>query len=93
MNLVMLTMLLLPVTIFTAMMIAAGSGHRLAVRRLSRPNPDAAVGAGAIDAAALGLLGLLIAFWFSLAATHLDLRRSLIVEEANAIGTAWLRLD
>jgi hypothetical protein len=93
MNLVMLTMLLLPVTIFTAMMIAAGCGHRLALRRLSRPNPDAAVGAGAIDVAALGLLGLLIAFWFSLAATHLDLRRSLIVEEANAIGTAWLRLN
>lgn len=93
MNLVMFTMLLVPVTIFVAMMIAAGSGHRLALRRLSGPNPDAAVGAGAIDAAALGLLGLLIAFWFSLAATHLDLRRSLIVEEANAIGTAWLRLD
>jgi len=50
------------------------------------------VSASAIDAAVLGLLGLLIAFWFSSAGTRLDMRRSLIVEEANAIGTAWLRL-
>jgi len=76
-----------------AMMLAAYAGHRLSLRRASKVPADIAVGAGAIDAAALGLLGLLLAFWFNLAATHLDLRRSLIVEEANAIGTAWLRLD
>ena len=40
-----------------------------------------------------GLMGLLIAFTFSGAASRFDARRELIVEEANAIGTAWLRLD
>ncbi|MGH9885744.1 MAG: DUF4239 domain-containing protein, partial [bacterium] len=35
----------------------------------------------------------MIAFTFSGAATRFDHRRELIVEEANAIGTAWLRLD
>lgn len=93
MNPVKLIMLVVPITIFVAMMLAAIAGHRLALRRASRVPADEAVGAGAIDAAALGLLGLLLAFWFNVAATHLDLRRSLIVEEANAIGTAWLRLD
>ena len=93
MNLVKLTMLIVPLTIFVAMMLAALGGHRLSLRRAARVPTDNAVGAGAIDAAALGLLGLLLAFWFNVAATHLDLRRSLIVEEANAIGTAWLRLD
>lgn len=39
------------------------------------------------------LMGLLIAFTFSGAATRFDTRRQLIVEEANSIGTAWLRLD
>lgn len=48
---------------------------------------------GAIDAAVFALLGLLIAFTFSGAASRFDHRRDLIVQEANAIGTAWLRLD
>jgi hypothetical protein len=38
-------------------------------------------------------MGLLIAFTFSSAAARIDTRRQLIVAEANAIGTAWLRLD
>jgi hypothetical protein len=40
-----------------------------------------------------GLLGLLVAFTFSGAAAPFDIRRQLIVEETNAIGTAYLRLD
>jgi hypothetical protein len=38
-------------------------------------------------------MGLLIAFTFSGAAARFDARRHLVVEEANDIGTAWLRLD
>jgi hypothetical protein len=38
-------------------------------------------------------MGLLIAFTFSGAAARFDARRHLIVEEANAIGTAYLRLE
>jgi hypothetical protein len=38
-------------------------------------------------------MGLLIAFTFSGAASRFDTRRQLVVEEANAIGTAYLRLD
>jgi hypothetical protein len=41
----------------------------------------------------LCLLGLLLAFTFSGAASRFDGRRELIVAEANAIGTAQLRLD
>ena len=40
-----------------------------------------------------GLLGLLIAFTFSGAASRFEARRQLIGEEANAIGTAYLRVD
>jgi hypothetical protein len=40
-----------------------------------------------------GLFGLVIAFTFSGAASRLDARRNLIVEEVNTIGTAYLRLD
>jgi hypothetical protein len=41
----------------------------------------------------LGLLGLLLAFTFGMAGARYDDRRNLVVEEANAIGTAWLRAD
>ena len=46
---------------------------------------------GYLLSAALALLGLLIAFTFSLALNRYDNRRNLVVQEANAIGTAWLR--
>jgi hypothetical protein len=48
---------------------------------------------GAVEGAVFGLLGLLVAFTFSGAAARLDARRELVVEEANDIGTAYLRLD
>jgi hypothetical protein len=35
---------------------------------------------------------LILAFSFSGALTRFDVRRHLVVEEANDIGTAWLRI-
>jgi hypothetical protein len=68
-------------------------GRRLGLRRRRRDPDGAAPGGGAIDAAVFALFGLLVAFTFSGAASRFEIRRQLIVEEANAIGTAWLRLD
>lgn len=67
-------------------------GRRIRVARMEREG-DAGKGVGAVEGAVYGLLGLLIAFTFSGAATRYDSRKLLIVEEANAIGTAYLRLD
>jgi ABC-type glycerol-3-phosphate transport system permease component len=50
-------------------------------------------GLGTAEGALFALLGLLLAFSFSSAATRFDGRRELIVKETNAIGTAYLRLD
>ncbi|HEY9219141.1 MAG TPA: hypothetical protein VIO94_13915 [Phenylobacterium sp.] len=46
---------------------------------------------GYIVSAVLGLLALLTGFTFSLAVDRFDARRYLVLEEANAIGTAYLR--
>ena len=46
-----------------------------------------------VDAAVFGLLGLTLAFTFAGASERLATRRSQIVQEANAIGTAYLRID
>ena len=46
---------------------------------------------GVIQGALLGLVGLLLAFGLSMAVGRYDTRRELVVHEANAIGTTYLR--
>ncbi|WP_313621579.1 hypothetical protein [Achromobacter sp.] len=50
-------------------------------------------GVAAIEASVFALLGLLVAFTFSGAAQRMAERRDLVIQEVNAIGTAWLRID
>jgi len=47
----------------------------------------------AISAALLGLVAFMLAFTFSAVTQRYDERRTLVRDEANAIGTAWLRTD
>lgn len=47
----------------------------------------------ATQASTLGILALLLAFTFSLSLQRFDTRSDAVVDEANAIGTAYLRLD
>src|SRR5262245_11147995 len=79
--------------ILVGMLGALEMGRRIGVRTAARDPEGAKAGSGVIDGAVFGLLGLLIAFTFSGAAARFDARRAMIVEEANSIGTAWLRLD
>lgn len=50
-------------------------------------------GLSVTEGAVLTLMGLLVAFTFSSASQRYDQRRALIIEETNAISTAYLRLD
>src|SRR4029078_13578423 len=61
-------------------------GHR--VRHLSDSLKEPF---GVLQAALLGVVGLLLAFGLSLAVSRYEDRRSNIVNEANAIGTSCLR--
>jgi len=47
----------------------------------------------ALESAIFALLGLMIAFTYSEAASRFETRLSLTIQEANVIGTAYLRLD
>lgn len=68
-------------------------GYRYGVRE-KRDHPELADSAsGAIEASIFALLGLLLAFTFSAAQSRFETRRQLIIQEANDIGTAYLRLD
>src|SRR5437870_1497571 len=79
--------------LFCGMLVPLEIGRRIGVRRMAQDPEGARAGIGAIEGAVFGLLGLLIAFTFSGAASRFDTRRQLIVEETNDIGTAYLRLD
>jgi hypothetical protein len=88
-----LVMILLTFGLLLGMLIFLEIGRRLGVRRMKEDSSAGGEGVGAVNGAVFALLGLLIAFTFSGASGRFDARRSLIVEEANDIGTAYLRLD
>ena len=81
------------VGLFLGILILSEAGRRIGMRRLAQDPEGAEAGVGIVDGAVFALLGLLIAFTFSGAASRFDTRRQLIVEETNDIGTAYLRLD
>jgi hypothetical protein len=83
---------LIGIVIAAAMMLAEEAGFRLHL--LVDRNPEKAEdsdGAGYIAGAALGLLSLLIGFTFAMSADRYEARRHMVVDEANAISTVWLR--
>jgi hypothetical protein len=78
---------------FFGMLLFAEVGRQIGRARIARDPAGLTQGVGAAEAAMLALLGLLVAFTFSGAASRFEDRRHLIGTEANAIGTAYLRLD
>ena len=46
---------------------------------------------GVVQAALLTLVGLLLAFTLAMAVTRYETRRAAVVDDSNAIGTAYLR--
>jgi hypothetical protein len=78
---------------FILIAVSQRAGWWAGRRRVSQLGTGANEGTGASDAAIFGMMGLLLAFTFTGAASRFDHRRDMIVEETNAIGTAWLRLD
>jgi hypothetical protein len=75
------------------MLLLLESGRRIGKKSMERDPEGSHQGLGPVEAAVFGLMGLIIALTFSGAALRFDQRRMLIVDEANAIGTAYLRVD
>ena len=88
-----MTSIITAILLFVGMMLGLEAGFRLGRTRAGKDPEKSHIGAGAIEGAVLALLGLILAFTFSGASSRLAERRQLIVREANAIGTAYLRVD
>jgi hypothetical protein len=70
---------------------AIEGGYRLGTYRLRRSNREKDAPVGAMVGATLGLLAFMLAFTFGMAASRFDTRKQLVLDEANAIGTTYLR--
>jgi hypothetical protein len=81
-----------PFAMFIGMLLCLEIGRRLGARVLAR-DPQLMSTHSSVDSAVFALYGLLLAFTFSGAPARLDTRRQLIAQEANTIGTAYLRID
>ena len=79
--------------LFAGILVSLRVGRWLGRRAIARYGEEAVPGIGSLETAVFALLGLLIAFTFSGALERFDARRSQVVAETNAIGTAWLRID
>lgn len=81
--------------ILVLVMLAAAAGvsirHRHDRDQLRAKDEHADGQEGYLVSAVLGLLALLVGFTFSLAVDRFEIRRGLVLAEANAIGTAYLR--
>jgi hypothetical protein len=80
-------------SLLVAMLVCLELGRRYGLRNSADESEKAASGKRIIEGAFFGLLSLLLAFSFSGAVGRFDHRRELIIEEANDIGTAYLRVD
>jgi hypothetical protein len=84
--------LLTAAALLAILLVGLEAGFRAG--RRAKGESDATSGqVGAIQGAILGLLGLLLAFSFAAAGSRFIERQDLIIAEANAIGTAYLRAD
>ena len=77
--------------VLAATMAAATVGGLLLGRRLATRSDDLREPFGILQAALIGFMGLILAFGLSLAVGRYENRRAHVVDEANAIGTTYLR--
>lgn len=80
-------------TLFFVIILFNEIGFRLGSFVQSRTDSEAKSLTGSIQASILGLLALLLGFTFSMSMQRYDNRSQALIEEANAIGTAVLRVD
>jgi hypothetical protein len=85
--------IVIAIALFIAIIIFNEMGFR--VGRYHQDSNDAEVKAltGSVQASVLGLLALLLGFTFSMSMQRFDNRSMALIDEANTIGTAILRVE
>jgi hypothetical protein len=79
------------IAILLVVLLSVECGYRIGKYRRDRREWEKEPPVGTMVGATLGLLALILAFTFGLAAARFDTRRQVLLNEANAIGTTYLR--
>jgi hypothetical protein len=79
------------IALFVALLAATEVGYRLGTSATRELGESSKSQLSALQGAMMGLLALLLAFSFSMAESRFEVRRQLVLEESNAIGTTYLR--
>jgi hypothetical protein len=82
-------LLFVAVCLFTG--LAQEGGYRLGRWRHARTTGEKEGAVGAMVGSILALFAFMLAFTFGMAASRFDARREVVLAEANAIGTTYLR--
>ena len=78
---------------FAGSLVLLNYGRQLGLRYRQEQGAESMAGLPAVEGAVFALIGLLIAFTVSGALQRFDERRQLVLQEANAVSTAFDRLD
>ena len=81
---------ILPLTVAVAL-LAVEVGYHFARRRQQPSSEEKESNLGGMVGGLLGLLAFMLAFTFGLAGSRFEARREIVLSEANAIGTTYLR--
>jgi hypothetical protein len=84
---------LLAALLFVGMLALFEVGREVGARQIAELGQAARTGLTAVQGAVYGLLGLLVGFSFSGAASRFDNRRTLVATEVTLVEAAWLRVD
>jgi hypothetical protein len=78
---------------FVVLLVALELGYRIGlVRRVAWKDAEAG-GGGIVLTSLFAVLGLVLAFTYAAGVARFDARKQAVVDEANALGTAFLRAD
>ena len=73
------------------LLLATELGYRLGAALLPRTAQGASGAKRNLAGGVVGALGLLLGFTFAMAVGRFESRKQLVLDEANGIGTTWLR--
>lgn len=84
---------LISIMLFLSLVLAIEFGYRIGKHMQNEADEAFKAHINIIAAALLGILALLLGFTLSLSLQRYDQRSEAVVQEANAIGTTWLRVQ
>lgn len=93
MNIDAIPIWLLFLLVFAIVTLSIKLGQFLGIRSCTKSKQEKETSVSAIAGSVLGLVAFMLAFTFSIVSSRYDARKHLVIDEANQIGTLFIRSD